>query len=308
MKLDRVRDLTKERFVEEYLLPHRPVIITDAMNNWQIEKFTPAHLEKAFGDHEVQVYNDLFDLQTIDTLATYFKDNFNKSANEERSNEYIRWYTQLKDIDFYWSDAVFKELEKYWGHPYFLPNDSFAIPYAADGKRINAHEERFPYKGLFISGKGARTRLHRDPFNSNAILCQFYGEKKIYLYDPGQAEYVMNNNEFVDIAAPDLDKFPQYTRATCAYEDTLAPGEIIYFPAGWFHDVTSATDSISITWNFVHVSELQTLCAYIETHPGDDQLEIVKFFLKDRVPEDADAEAIVNFLKKEMAASYGIGL
>ncbi|OQP46202.1 cupin-like domain-containing protein [Niastella populi] len=298
MKLDRVRDLTKERFVDEYLLPHKPVIITDAMDNWDIDKFGPVQLEKAFGDLEVQIYNDLFELQTIDTLGTYLKDNFNKPVNEERSHEYIRWYTQLKEIDFYWSDAVFKELEKSWCHPYFLPNDSFAIPYGLDGKQINANEELFPYKGLFISGKGARTRLHRDPFNSNAILCQFYGEKKIFLFDPEQAEFVMNDNEFVDIAKVDYDKFPQYAKATCTYEDTLAPGEIIYFPAGWFHDVTSATDSISITWNFVYVSELQALCAYVEKHPNDDQLEILKYFLKDMIDQDADAEAITDFLKK----------
>jgi len=300
MKLKRVSNLTKQAFFDEFLLPHQPVIITDAMDTWDLEKFQPGYLDRAFGHYDVQIYNDLFDLQTIDPLSTYLQDNFNKPENTERSHEYIRWYSQLRDVDFFWSDEVFRSLKGAWGHPYFLPDDSFVIPDAAEGKKAYVTECRYPYRGLFISGKGARTRLHRDPFNSNAILCQFYGQKKIYLYDPGQARYVMNEGEFVDIDEPDTSRFPDFSKAVCFYEDTLSPGEVLFFPAVWFHDVTSVSDSISITWNFVHNSELSGLYTYIDEHRDDDQLEIVRFFLKDRVEEGAGAQEIVNFLKTRM--------
>lgn len=76
----------------------------------------------------------------------------------------------------------------------------------------------------------------------------------------------------------------------------LSPGEIILFPAGWFHDVTCLSDSISVTWNFVHSSELSRFYAYIQQHPDDDQLEIVRFFLRKYIKEDASVHAITDFL------------
>lgn len=299
MKIQRVENLTKEIFIEEFLLPNKPVIITDAMKEWRGEKFIPDYLEQEFGHYEVQIYNDLFDLQTIDTLGAYLNQNFNNQLEAKGSIEYIRWYTKLKEVDFFWSDEVFASLKEAWSNPYFFPNDSLAIPFTKKGEFSNINDTRFPYKGLFISGKGARTRLHRDPFNSDAILCQFFGEKKIVLYHPNQAEYIMNGNEFVDIKNPDSQKFPNLHKTNSKYEDILSPGEIIIFPAGWFHDVTCLSDSISITWNFVHSSKLDDFYSYIKKNPDDDQLEIVRFFLKGLVRENADVNEITDFFKKE---------
>jgi hypothetical protein len=301
MKVERIRNLSREMFTEKFLIPGKPVIITDAMTDWNTENFTPAYLKQEFGHYEVQVYNDLFDLQTIDPLNMYFDNNFGKEDPMQRSLHYIRWYTKLKDVDFFWADEIFSSLATAWQHPYFLPDSSLVIPFVPAGKQVNINATRFPYKGLFISGKGARTRLHRDPFNSNAILCQFYGEKKILLYHPDQAGYVMNNGAFVDIENPDYDQFPDFSRASCAYEDILAPGEVIFFPGGWFHDVKCLSDSISITWNFVHTSGLEKFCSYIEQHPADDQLEIIRFFLKDWLKTDADVKAITAFLQSQFS-------
>lgn len=299
MKIQRVENLTKETFIKEFLLPNKPVIIIDAMKEWSCEKFTPNYLEQEFGHYEVQIYNDLFDLQTVDTLSTYLKQNFNKQLDVKDDIEYIRWYTKLKEVDFFWSDEVFASLGEAWNNPYFFPNDSLAIPFTKKGEFSNINQTRFPYKGLFISGQGARTRLHRDPFNSDAILCQFYGEKKIVLYHPDQADYIMNENEFVDITNPDEQKFPNFHKANPTYEDILSPGEIIIFPAGWFHDVTCLSDSISITWNFVHSSKLNDFYSYIKQNPNDNQLEIVRFFLKEYVKENADTNEITDFLKEK---------
>lgn len=301
MKVERVENLSEERFVAEFLIPGKPVIITDAMKKWQLEKFTPEFLKKEFGHYEVQVYDDLFDLQSIDPLADYLESNFGKGEEAGRSLHYIRWYTKLKEIDFFWSDELFAELTGAWQHPGFLPNSSLAVPFVPEGGQANINQTRFPYKGLFISGKGARTRLHRDPFNSNAVLCQFYGRKKVLLYAPSEAEHLMRDGKFVDVESPNPDAFPTFGRGTLAYDDVLYPGEMIFFPGGWFHDVKCLDDSISITWNFVHASGLDRFCEYINRHPDDDQLEIVRFFLKDWVGEDAEARDISGFLKSKFS-------
>ncbi|MFD2943349.1 cupin-like domain-containing protein [Flavobacterium notoginsengisoli] len=302
MKIPRVKNITEEKFIEDYIFANKPVIVTDGMEKWDMGKFTPEYLKKTFGNHKVQVYNDLFDLQTIQPLEKYIDNNFFRTEKEGFSNKYMRWYTKLKEVEFYWSDKVFEDLKSSWGHPYFIPKTSLAIPSNNDVLNRNVNEFNYPYKGLFISGKGSRTRLHKDPFTSNAVLCQFYGEKKIYLFSPDKELNVMDNNhDFVDVKNPDYVKFPNFKNITHDYEDTLVPGEIVFFPSGWFHDVTCTSDSISITWNFVHALQVERLCNHIENHPEDDQLEIAKFFLKDEIDGKADSNEMIQFFKNKFA-------
>ncbi len=292
--------------MEKYLLSRVPVIITDGMKDWDMSRFQPESLEKEFGYFEVQVYDDLFDLQNVDTLKNYLAKNFKKDKDGELSKEYTRWYTKLKEVDFYWSDDVFVQLENAWSHPYFLPTDPLAVPFRRDMSPVKITESRFPYKGLFLSGQGARTRLHKDPFNSNAVLCQFQGQKGFVLYAPDQEDYVFNGKEFVNILDPDLEKFPDFPKAKASYEDTLSPGEVILFPANWFHDVTSKSDSISVTCNFVHKEELPGLYRHLDNNPEDDQLEILKFFIRDHVKPTATAQEIKTFCENAFNEEFDV--
>jgi hypothetical protein len=256
MKIQRVANIDQHEFLSKFLLKNQPVIIADGMQSWDMEKFRPGHLRKTFGDQLVQVYNDLFDLQDVYTLEQYFSEYFDKDGD---CKYYVRWYSKLKDKEFFWSDEVFASMNQYWQHPYFLPESPMLVPYVKEGEPYPVTDKGYPYRGLFISAKGARTRLHKDPFNSNAILCQFYGEKEMILYSPG--------------------KFPDLSTDSPAFEDVLMPGEIVLFPAGWFHDVTCLSNSISITWNFVHSDEKDGFVDFVKEHPDDDQLEIAAYFL-----------------------------
>jgi Cupin-like domain len=282
MKISRVEKISRTEFVDRFLLANTPVIVTDGMRDWDIGKFQPGYLGRTFGDQQVQIYDDLFELQTIDNLQNYLEGNFDRQDGAGGKSLYVRWYTRFKEVDFFWADEVFQKLSSFWSHPYFLPNDNMLIPYTLDGGKANVNEAHYPFKGLFISCRGARTRLHKDPFNSNAILCQFYGEKKLVLYPPQQEPYLMNGLEFVDIHNPDLRMFPQFAKALPTYTDILSPGEILLFPSGWFHDVTCLGDSVSITWNFVHALEREKLYRFMGQYPQDNHMETVDFFLKKR--------------------------
>ncbi|WP_306352325.1 cupin-like domain-containing protein [Flavobacterium sp. '19STA2R22 D10 B1'] len=292
MKVKRIANISTQEFINEYLILNKPVIVTDGMKDWDREKFTPPYLKEQFGDELVQIYNDLFDLQNVDTLAKYFEENFDQ---DKKAKEYIRWYTQLKDVDFFWSDNLFSKLKEFWSHPYFVPHNDLSVPFCKKEDSRSITDFQYPYKGIFISGKGARTRLHKDPFNSNALLCQFYGTKKIYLFHPNKENNVMKNNEFVDLINVDHVKFPTFSAIEPDYEDVLQPGEIILFPSGWFHDVTCESDSISVTWNFIHSSGKEGLLNHLRNNPNDDQLEILRYFLKDQVQDEATANQILAF-------------
>ena len=251
--ITRVQALEPERFIADYVVKNVPVIVTDAMQSWPLHRWSPEHLLDVFGDREVQVYDTLFSLMDTCTLRQYLEQNFNRDAGYS-AKEYVRWYIKLKDVDFVWADEVFAALESEWAAPYFFPRNSFHLPPCGPEGSISPARHMFPYKGLLISGRGARTRLHKDPYGTDAILCQFYGRKDIKFYSPAEDHRLHRNGEFVDPARPDLESFPDFGDAQPVHEDVLEAGEILFIPGGWFHDVNSASDSVSITWNFVHAA------------------------------------------------------
>jgi hypothetical protein len=247
--------MAPDLFLREYLQGNQPVIVTGAMEGWlALSQWHPDSLKKKFGDMEVQVYDDLFTLVNVEALSDYLDRNFGKPAGAV-STEYVRAYARFKDVDFTWADDLFSALAGDWGHPAFFPRDAFVLPRAPrGGPGVSPVHDLFPYKGLFISGQGARTRLHRDPFGTEAVLCQFHGEKQVTFYMPECADKVIADGAFVDPAAVDPVAFPDFHTLQPTYEDVLRPGEILFIPGGWFHDVRTLSDSISITWNFVHES------------------------------------------------------
>ena len=247
------------------------------------KEFTPDYLKKQYGDHEVQLYDNLFNLSNIITLReyidTYFQEKYlSKKLDTKFTIPYVRWYSKLKDYEFIWSDNFFKQIKSYWTFPYFLPTENYLLPQIKE-KKYCLTKELFPGKAIFISAKNAKTRLHYDPWCSDAVLCQVYGIKKIVMYAPWKKEFLCKDNECVDIDKPDYSLFPQFRENNNpSFTDVLNPGEIIYFPNNWLHHVTTLTDSISLTWNFVHITTSKAFLNYLIHNPKAEELEVIKFF------------------------------
>jgi hypothetical protein len=259
-----VDELSVRRFLTEYVRRNRPVIVTGALESWDIEnEWTPSILERRFGDRPVQVYNNYFDLQDVLSLQQYLSRYFDKPAHDtDRPLPYVRWYTQLRDVQFCWADEIFAQLRSRWSVPAFLPNTDYVLPLSAG--TTDPVTDPFPAKGLFISPRGARTSLHVDPWGSCAVLCQLYGDKRWYLYAPEQAKYLRNDLGTVDVTRPDRKKFPEFSRAQLTASCTLTPGEVIYVPHGWYHQVECDSDAVSLTWNFVHQTTAASLIDWLE--------------------------------------------
>jgi len=59
--------------------------------------------------------------------------------------------------------------------------------------------------------------------------------------------------------------------------DMLCPGEILLVPAGWYHHFKSTSDSISLTWNFVHLCRLREFLSYIASGPAESELNQLSY-------------------------------
>jgi hypothetical protein len=283
MNIPRKSNLSKSAFVNDYLRPNQPVIVTDGMDTWRAKHaWTPEYFVNKFGDTDVQVFNDLFMLTRVKKLKDYIETTFGQEGMPRRKPGYVRWYTRLSAEDRVpWADQSFAELEADWSLPDFLPENDYLLPYCAPNDTISPVNSAFPARGIFISAKGARTRLHIDPWASNAVLFQVYGRKDFVLYAPDQREYLMHGEDMVDPANPDLDRFPDFPKTEPLYRDTLMPGEMVHIPRGWPHHFDTTTDSISLTWNFVHANSWLPFFDYLTSPPPPAELETIRYFLHD---------------------------
>ena len=102
---------------------------------------------------------------------------------------------------------------------------------------------------FWVGPAGTVTPLHCD-YDDN-IFAQVWGTKRIFLAPPHHAPFlypreanaILFGSPF-DPEAPDFDKYP-LARQACMTECIVNPGDMLYVPAGWFHQVRALTFSLS---------------------------------------------------------------
>jgi len=102
---------------------------------------------------------------------------------------------------------------------------------------------------FWMGPKGTVTPLHAD-YDDN-LFAQVWGSKRIFLAPPHHDEflYPREANALLfgspfDPEAPDFERFPLARRAALV-ELVVHPGDMLYVPAGWFHQVRSLSFSLS---------------------------------------------------------------
>ncbi|MES2319772.1 MAG: cupin-like domain-containing protein [Pseudomonadota bacterium] len=112
-----------------------------------------------------------------------------------------------------------------------------------------AYFEKMGPPRFWLGPAGTVTPLHCD-YDDN-MFAQIWGSKRIFLSPPHHDEFLYPNEANAilfgspfDPEAPDYDKFPLARQATMI-ECVMNPGELLYIPAGWYHQVRSLTFSLS---------------------------------------------------------------
>ena len=103
---------------------------------------------------------------------------------------------------------------------------------------------------VFIGGKGSKTSLHCA--TENNLFTQVFGEKHWYLYPPKndfflnppitKSPYFYSN---FNPEKPDYNKFPA-ARFLTTFECVLRPGDILFNPPLWWHQVKNLNHSIGV--------------------------------------------------------------
>ena len=245
-QIDRITNLSFTEFEDKYIKNQIPVIINDNMSNWKaLKTWSPEYFAKVLGNKDIKVgvsrgntfsYEKKHTGSSVKFKAMKMGDLVNKILLPN-PNRKLKYYLIHEPIE-----------EKY---PELI-ND-YTIPLF--GKKNHT----FTSINLWFGEANNITPLHFDIQHN--FLAQIFGRKYLRLYSPedsnylyptynriaGNPNYRANHSNIVNIYNPDSKAFPEFKKAL-PIDVYLEPGEILFLPAGWWHQVSSLDTSISLNF------------------------------------------------------------
>jgi len=230
--IERRSGLGWDQFMKEYVIPNKPVILTDAAATWEAHKlFSPDFFKKNYPDKSASIHGTRYNLSDyVDMMLT---------GTEEKPAP----YPYKIDIE-----RNFRELL-----PMITPGFNVLSKNRLKSKLIS--KRLIPQAStleIFFGGKsGWFPYIHYDLYGLYAIVTQVYGKKQFIVYDPSQAEFMYPEKEhpwkssIKNYHNPDFEKYPLFKNAKPT-SDIVSPGETIFVPKGWWHTARSLEPTISI--------------------------------------------------------------
>ena len=198
-----------------------PFLTTGVVARWPLSALTPQTLRERFSHLQVRA-------RVGDYINTAFAPD--RAMQDMSMLEYLELVESGRhDLPPYLGNLELRELNSLCHWPTYF--DKMGPP-------------RF-----WVGPAGTVTPLHCD-YDDN-IFAQIWGSKRIFLSPPHHDEFlypseanaILFGSPF-DPEAPDFDKFPLARQATMI-EVIVHPGDLLYVPAGWYHQVRALTFSLS---------------------------------------------------------------
>lgn len=259
-----------------------PYVICGALDSSAaFSAWTDEYLGHYLGDQQVHVYvsldgsfpggessYDSGDYQLFEMSFSEFLERMNSNKHEPLLASGERYYLYQSPADNY------TDLLKDLGLPPQIPSIEKEST-EKENSQDESSQEQDCIRALWISSAGNKTPPHWDSYDN--VMVQIRGRKRFLLWEPKYYEQLYirplgqqhDRQSPIDIASPDLEKYPQYAQAQ-ALECILEPGEMLYIPLGWMHFVESLDFSISVShwWLPSEISQLLTALA-ANTDPLD---------------------------------------
>ncbi|WP_374950519.1 cupin-like domain-containing protein [Mucilaginibacter sp.] len=228
--IDRVDHITREDFINNYLKPRKPLVISKATDTWPaLQKWTFDYLKEIVGDQMVPLY----DSSKADPSKP-----INASAAEMKFGDYIDLIQKgPTDLRIFLFDPI--------KHAPKLLND-----YRSPTDLMGGFLDKYP--NMFFGGQGSVTFLHYDIDLAHIFHTHFNGRKHIILFENKWSErlykipFATYALEDYDIENPDFKKFPALD-GIHGQETVLEHGETLFMPTGYWHWMKYLDGSFSIS-------------------------------------------------------------
>ncbi len=219
-EIDRVASISPEDFRKNYLLPKKPVIITDLAKSWPAyTKWNWQYFKSLVGNVEVGVYNN---------IRAGAKVPVNGADDTMLFGDYLdliqKGPVELRIFLF----NIFKYA------PQITKDFTFAEQYT------KSFLKKYPM--LFVGGAGSIAHMHYDIDLSHIFHTQFMGRKRVLLLPNSQSPLIYRMPLTVESAASfvnweqgvDEERFPALAKAN-AYHTILEHGDTMFMPTGYWH-------------------------------------------------------------------------
>lgn len=238
--IPRISPISSEQFLDEFYAPSNPVVIEGAISSWPaLSRWSPDYLKTKIGNAEVE-----------------FQGGRNAAPDFELAKDR---HKQIMPFD------AFIDLITSNGPG----NDAYITAYNASSNQraLQAlHEDLGPIEPyltdapgmLWIGPGGTFTPLHFDLTNN--LLAQVVGSKVLTLLPPSESAKLENHRHVFsaihDITDPErLDMFPR-AREAVQYDVQIDPGDLLFIPFGWWHQVAAVDFSVTLTYtNFLWAND-----------------------------------------------------
>ena len=230
--------VSRDEFIERYVHGCRPVVLTDIARHWPaMTRWSFTEFKRRYGSMTVQVQAGRdkdadFEVNKVrhrrDTNFAAFLDRVATSG--VTNDEYLTANNELlRRPDFAG-----------------LLDDIGPLPDYCDGNLRHS-------ASLWVGPAGTRTPLHHDTLM--LLHTQIVGRKRWRFVSPLSAPRLYNDfNVYspVDFESLDLERFPEAARVK-VLEVVVEPGETVFLPLAWWHQVTSLDKCISLSFTNLDV-------------------------------------------------------
>ncbi len=231
--LARVLPPTRQEFLDELYARGRPAIIAGLASDWPAAReWTPETLISRFGSLTAEV-------QTRRC----------SNASYERNKAFHR---QSMNFGEFVKQCLSGGNDTYLTAYNAVANTEIGRHLSADLKRLDvylSHDGDHPNGMAWIGGAGTFTPLHHDLTNN--LLVQMMGSKRVKLIPPSESHKLSVSGVFSNVE--DLDDpariaaFPEAASVE-GFSFDLEPGDALFIPVGWWHQVRAHSFSASITY------------------------------------------------------------
>jgi Cupin-like domain len=216
-------------FVARHLVPGVPVVLTDLVTRWPaMQRWTPQALSERLGDELVEVCVGRERAIDPDPEWAPLRQELPLRTLMER-------ITTDRGNDTY-VIAKNAALRRPGLRPLL---DDIVLPPDYFGPRL-----RPTRMGLWIGPAGTHTPLHHD--TDDSMFCQVLGRKRFALAPPESLALLDRSRGLYSHWDP-RDAAELAAGPERLVELVLAPGEALFIPAGWWHQVDALDPSISVS-------------------------------------------------------------
>jgi hypothetical protein len=225
--VERRSGLSPDDFMKEYLVPLKPVVLSDLMDTWPAKtKWTVDYFKQEHGDIEVPVYSANYSKPGKGYMEPDKLMSFRDFLSEMEAGS-----TDLRMFLF----NIFRHAPELC-HDF----ETHTI--------MSGFIKQFPF--MFFGGQGSKVALHYDIDMAHVFLNQIHGRKRVVLFSPDQSRNLYKHPytvaSYIDVNNPDYKMYPALKKVH-GYEIILYPGETLFMPSGYWHYIEYTDFGYSIS-------------------------------------------------------------